>query len=99
MSNVYVYAASGRFTGGEFQWNSPMPGGKHEFMLFLKQDKDEPMQREALAEIRRFGFADVKFVAQGRELVLDNLDSPTLGNFRKNHADAMRDGSSIAWYP
>ena len=95
---VYIYPARGRFRGGEFQWNSPMPGARHEFMLFLRQSDDAAQQKEALAEIGRYGFVDVQFIAQGRPLKVEMLQTPELANFRRNYEDALRDGASIAWY-
>lgn len=97
-TTVYIYPARGRFRGGEYQWNSPMPGAKHEFMLFLRQSEDEAKQKEALAEIERYGFVDVQFIAQGRLLNVEMLDLPELSNFRSNYEDALRDGASLAWY-
>lgn len=97
-TTVYIYPARGRFRGGEYQWNSPLPGAKHEFMLFLRQEDDEPKQKEALTEIGRHGFVDVQFIAQGRVLNVDMLEMPELANFRRNYEDALRDGASIAWY-
>lgn len=99
MTKVYIYPARGRFAQGEFEWASPMPGAKHDFMLFMRQDRDEAMQKEALALITRFGFVDVKFIAQGREINVEMLNLPELANFRGNFQDALRDGSSLAWYP
>jgi hypothetical protein len=95
---VYIYPARGIYRGGEYQWTSPLPGGKHEFMLFMRQDADEPKQKEALTEMGRYGFVDVKFIAQGREINAENLNMPELANFRANYEDALRDGASIAWY-
>ena len=95
---VYIYPARGRFRGGEYKWNSPMPGARHEFMLFLRQAEDEPKQKEALAEIARYGFIDVQFIAQGRLLNVEMLGVPELANFRSNYEDALRDGASLAWY-
>lgn len=99
MTTVYIYPARGTFRGGEFQWNSPLPGAKHEFMLFMAQEEDAPKQKEALALIARFGFADVHFIAEGREINVQMLDVPENAKFRRHYEDALRDGSSLAWYP
>ena len=96
---VYIYPGAGRFRGGEYTWASPMPGAKHDFMLFMRQDENAPKQKEALAEIGRFGFTDVRFIAQGREINVEMLNAAELANFRKNYEDALKDGSSLAWYP
>jgi hypothetical protein len=96
---VYIYPARGIFRGGEYTWKSPLPGARHEFMLFMRQDQDEPKQKEALTEIGRFGFVDVRFIAQGREINVEMLNAPELANFRQNYEDALRDGASLAWYP
>jgi hypothetical protein len=96
---VYIYPARGSFRGGEYTWKSPMPGAKHDFMLFLRQDANEPKQKEALAEIGRYGFVDVRFIAQGREINVEMLNTPELSSFRQNYEDALRDGASMAWYP
>jgi len=96
---VYIYPARGTFRGGEYTWKSPLPGAKHEFMLFMRQDEDEAKQKEALAEIGKYGFADVKFIAQGREINVEMLNAPELATFRKNYEEALRDGASVAWYP
>ena len=95
---VYIYPARGIYRGGEYQWSSPLPGGKHEFMLFLRQEEDEPDQKAALAEIGRFGFADVRYIAEGRGINVENLNTPELASFRKNYEDALKDGASVAWY-
>jgi hypothetical protein len=99
MTFVYIYPGSGRFRGGDFQWNSPLPGAKHDFMLFLHQDDDEPQQKQALDAVTRYGFVDVKFIAQGREINVEMLNAPELANFRANYEDAIAKGASLAWYP
>jgi hypothetical protein len=68
-------------------------------MLFMRQDEDAAKQKEALAEIGRFGFTDVRFIAEGREINVEMLNRPELANFRKNYEDALKGGSSLAWYP
>jgi hypothetical protein len=95
---VYIYPGAGLFRGGEYTWTSPMPGARHEFMLFMRQEENAPKQKEALAEIGRFGFTDVRFIAQGREINVEMLNAPELANFRKNYEDALKDGASLAWY-
>jgi hypothetical protein len=99
MSFLYIYPGSGRFRGADFAWNSPLPGGKHDFMLFMHQDDDEPRQKLALEAATRYGFVDVKFIAQGREINVEMLNAPELANFRGNYEAALRDGVSLAWYP
>ncbi|HUR87737.1 MAG TPA: hypothetical protein VMZ74_01495 [Ramlibacter sp.] len=96
---VYIYAGTGRYRGGEYQWNSPLPGGKHDFMLFVRQDVDAPLQKVAMALTGRYGFTDVRFIAQGREINVEMLNQPELANFRHNYEDALKDGASMAWYP
>lgn len=98
MPHIFIYAASGRFAGGQFEWNSPSPGATHDFMLFLRQAADVPMQRAALAAIRRFGFEDVQFMSEGKPIDTEALNRPDLAPFRKNYEDAWADGFSLAWY-
>src|SRR5947209_7855839 len=98
MTVIYIYPGAGRFRGGDFQWTSPLPGGKHDFMLFLRQEQDAPQQMVAMDAVTRYGFVDVRFIAQGRGINVEMLNSPELANFRKNYEDALRDGASLAWY-
>ena len=96
---VYIYPGSGRFRGGEYEWSGPLPGGKHDFMLFMRQEENAPLQKEALTEIGRYGFIDVRFIAQGRLINVEMLNAPELTQFRRNYEDALRDRLSMAWYP
>jgi hypothetical protein len=96
---VYIYPARGSFRGGEYTWKSPLPGAKHDFLLFMRQDEDEAKQKEALAEISRYGFVDVRFIAQGRMINVEMLNRSELADFRQNYEAALKDGASLAWYP
>ena len=97
---VYIYPGSGRYRGdGEYKWSGPVPGGKHDFLLFLRQDQQAPQQKAAMAETGRYGFTDVRFIAEGREINLAMLETPELANFRANYEGALKDGVSMAWYP
>jgi hypothetical protein len=98
MPHIFIYAASGRFNRSEFEWSSPQPGATHDFMLFFRQAADVPMERAALAAIRRFGFENVQFMSEGKPFDVDALNTPSLAPFRKNYEDAWADGSSLAWY-
>jgi hypothetical protein len=98
MPAIFIYAATGRFNRGEFEWNSPPPGETHDFMLFMRQAADVPMERAALAAIRRFGFENVQFMSEGRPIDTEALNTPGLAPFRKNYEDAWAAGSSLAWY-
>jgi len=98
MSVVYIYRGSGRFAGGEFEWNNPPLGSKHEFMLFLLQEQDEPKQQAAHAEVDRFGFRQVRLFP-GKKIAVEALNQPTTAMFQKNYQDALADGSSLVWYP
>jgi hypothetical protein len=98
MSVVYIYRGSGRFGGGAFEWNNPPLGSKHEFMLVFLQEKDEAMQQAAHAEIDRFGFKQVRLF-QGKKIVVEALNEPANAQFQKNYQDALKDGSSLVWYP
>jgi hypothetical protein len=98
MSVIYIYRGSGRFGGGAFEWNNPPLASKHEFMLFLLQDKDEAMQQAAHAEVDRFGFKQVRLFP-GKKIVVEALNDPAMAEFRKNYQDALKDGSSLVWYP
>ena len=98
MTTVFIYGGSGRFKGGEFDWNGPALGTTHEFMLFLAQAGESPLQEAALAQIHRFGFEQVE-LWEGRKIVVETLNDPKLAAFRKHYEDALKDGSSLAWYP
>jgi hypothetical protein len=67
-------------------------------MLFLLQDEDEPKQQAAHAEVDRFGFKQV-MLFPGKKIVVEALNKPAMAMFQKNYQDALKDGSSLAWYP
>jgi len=98
MQHVYIYAGAGRFAGGDFEWSSPAPGATHKFMLFLAQNRDEPLQQEALSEIARHGFRDVE-LAGGRRLLVEALNDPQMRAFHKHYEAALAEGASLVWYP
>ncbi|CAN5153222.1 hypothetical protein BH11PSE11_BH11PSE11_32430 [soil metagenome] len=98
MTTVFIYGGSGRFTGSQFEWASPEFGSEHKFMLFLSQDRDEPMQEQALAEVRRFGFEDVQLF-EGRKILVEALNQSAMAAFRQYYEGAFLDGSSLVWYP
>jgi hypothetical protein len=98
MSVVYIYRGSGRFAGGAFEWNNPPLGSKHEFMLFLLQEEDEPKQQAAHAAIDRFGFKQV-MLFPGKKIVVEALNEPANAVFQEYYQNALADGSSLAWYP
>jgi len=98
MNFVFIYPASGRFTGGEFKWDSPSDDSMRDFMLFLRQSQDVPTERAALAEIRRFGFTDVRLMSEGKQIDVESLNDAKLAPFRRNYEGALAAGASLAWY-
>jgi hypothetical protein len=99
MPVVYIYPANGRFAGSDFEWNCPPLATQHDFMLFMRQDADLPAPAAALAAIDRFGFKQVKMIAEGRAISVESLNDPKLSAFRQNYEDALDKGFSLAWYP
>jgi len=98
MQHVFIYAGSGQFAGGDFEWQSPALGATHRFMLFLAQDQEEPMQHAAWAEVARFGFREVD-LREGRRIVVEALNDPSMHVFQKHYEGALAEGASLVWYP
>jgi hypothetical protein len=99
MPFVYIYAGNGRFAGSEFQWNCPPLASQHDIMLFLRQDIDMAARHAALAEIDRYGFKQVKLMADGRKIVVESMNDPKLAGFQQHYEEALAIGSSLVWYP
>lgn len=99
MTTVYLYGGSGTYAGtGAFDWNSPSVGNKHNFILFVAQDSDEPQHEAALSELVRFGFEEIH-LRPGKAIAVEALNEPRMQAFQKHYEGALAEGCSIVWYP
>ena len=99
MATVYLYGGSGTFAGkSAFEWASPAQGSVHKFILFMAQEENEPHQSRAIDEAARYGFSAVQ-LSEGKPIAVEVLNEPQMQAFQKHYEGAMREGSSLVWYP
>jgi hypothetical protein len=95
--NVVLYLCDGVFDGpGELQFRAPEVGGRHKFLLFLRQENPSASSAEAIREAQRFGFGSIN-VLNGKPLEVESLSSAQ--GFAKHYEEALAEGSSLVWYP
>lgn len=96
---VYIYGCEGEFTGeADFQWESPKAGNAHKFMLFLAQGNDAPCINLAMQEIIKFGFSDVQ-INTAKPIAVEALNDTRMEAFKRHYESALKEGSSLVWYP
>lgn len=99
MNIVILYLGTARFTGGaNFEWASPALGGSHRFILFLVQNDGLPNLELARLEVESFGFSEID-LSEGRQIDVESLNDPKMAVFRRHYEGALREGSSLVWYP
>ncbi|CAJ0816814.1 hypothetical protein LMG19087_02885 [Ralstonia wenshanensis] len=99
MATVYLYGGSAKFSGlNAFEWASPAVGSRHRFILFLAQTNDVADSGLALVELEQYGFSEIA-LGDGRPIVPESLNAPNMDVFRKHYEGALKEGSSIVWYP
>jgi hypothetical protein len=99
MTTIYLYGGTGKYAGTEtFEWNSPVVGSTHKFILFLAQEVDEPQDSVARGELTKFGFSEVQ-IGAGKPIAVEALNDPQMQAFHKHYEGALAEGCSIVWYP
>ncbi len=96
---VYVYGGCGTFLApAVYDWNHPVSGNAHRFILFLAQQLDASDEERALSELHKFGFASPE-ILEGRPIHVEALNLPTMQAFHKHYEGALQEGVSLVWYP
>ena len=99
MKTVYLYGGMAKFAGtGHFEWNCPVIGSTHKFILFISQNINELQESKALDELTKFGFSEVN-LGIGKPISVDALNEPRMQAFQKHYDGALAEGCSIVWYP
>jgi hypothetical protein len=99
MTTVVLYGGVGKFTGTrEYQWVSPEVGDTHKFILFMAQESEMSLEAEAMKEMEKFGFAEIRLGA-GKPIHVEVLNQPQMQAFQRHYEGALAEGSSIVWYP
>jgi hypothetical protein len=99
MQIVVIYGFHGKYSGEtEYEYRNPEVGALHKCMLFLSQANDAPSEESALAECAKYGFMDVQFSGYG-PLEVETLNKDQFRGFAGFYEEALREGSSLVYYP
>lgn len=99
MKTVFIYGGWGTYLGTSgYEWESPIAGSTHEFILFVAHEENQPQQDVAAQELQKFGFVNCE-VGEGRPILVEPLNQPGMQVFQRHYEGASTEGASIVWYP
>jgi hypothetical protein len=99
MPTIYLYGGEGTYTGAEEKlWHSPSLGSTHKFICFIAQDIDESQEDNAIQEIEKLGFTEIR-IGEGKPIHIQVLNQPQMQAFQKHYEGALEEGFSLVWYP
>ncbi len=99
MKTVILYSFRGKFVGeAEYEYCHPEINETHKCMLFISQNTSEPEFINAEIECKRYGFSEIENL-QGNHLKVEVLNSEKFKNFAPYYEEALKEGSSLVFYP
>jgi len=99
MTTVFVYGFRATYSGqSQYDYEAPEVGATHDALLFISQESTNVDFASANNEIAKFGFESVEAL-RGASLKVESLNSDSYRGFAGFYDEALRNGSSLVYYP